>query len=143
MLTPSATNAAITVRDGKVQEYVFRSCFVDYFMGTIMATFATDTLNARTAVIYIDNSSDLSMSNGRIFEEVFVRNGGAIVGREAYLARDTDFRATLTRIRTARPDVMFIPGNYPEVALIVRQARELDINNTDSRRGRLGFPETD
>ena len=38
-----------------------------------------------------------------------------------------DFKATLTRIKGANPDFVFIPGYYEEVGLIVKQARELGI----------------
>ncbi|MDR2006202.1 MAG: ABC transporter substrate-binding protein, partial [Acidaminococcales bacterium] len=50
-----------------------------------------------------------------------------IVAREAYLAKDTDFKATLTKIKAAKPDVIFVPGNYQEAGMIVKQARELDL----------------
>jgi branched-chain amino acid transport system substrate-binding protein len=127
MLTPSATNPAVTVQDGKTLAYVFRSCFIDDFMGALMANFAADSLRSKAAALYIDDSSDLAKSMGGIFEDSFVRKGGKIAAREAYLAKDTDFRATLTKIKGMGADVIFVPGNYQEVGMIVRQARELDL----------------
>lgn len=50
------------------------------------------------------------------------------MAEEAYVAKDTDFRATLTRIKSANPEFIFLPGYYEEVGLIVKQARELGIN---------------
>ena len=44
------------------------------------------------------------------------------------MAKDTDFRATLTRIKAAKPDFVLIPGYYEEVGLIVKQAREIGID---------------
>ena len=35
------------------------------------------------------------------------QNGGKIVAEEAYVAKDTDFRATLTRIKSAKPEFRF------------------------------------
>ena len=55
-------------------------------------------------------------------------NGGKIVAQEAYVAKDTDFRATLTRIKAKNPDFVLIPGYYEEVGLIIKQARELGID---------------
>ncbi len=127
MLSPSATNPAVTVKDGKVLDYVFRGCFIDDFMGNIMAEFAINTLKTKNAAIYVDNSSDLSKSTGNIFENAFVKAGGKIVSQEAFLSKDTDFKATLTKIKSTNPDVLFVPGNYQEAAMIIKQARELDI----------------
>ena len=58
----------------------------------------------------------------------FEANGGKIVAKEAYVAKDTDFRATLTRIKSAKPDFVFLPGYYEEVGLILKQAREAGID---------------
>ncbi|MFL6560304.1 MAG: ABC transporter substrate-binding protein, partial [Bacillus sp. (in: firmicutes)] len=62
------------------------------------------------------------------FKKAFKANGGKIVAEEAYVAKDTDFHATLTRIKAANPDYIFLPGFYEEVGLIVKQARELGLN---------------
>ena len=42
---------------------------------------------------------------------------------------DNDFRAQLTKIAAAQPDVVFIPWNYENVCLIAQQARELGITS--------------
>lgn len=127
MLTPSATNPIVTVNDGNVLDYVFRSCFIDDFMGSAMANFAYNSLNTKTAAILIDSSSDFSKGLAAVFEETFTKNGGKVLDTEAFLAKDTDFRATLTKIKALNPEVIFIPANYQEVGMIVKQARELDI----------------
>lgn len=123
----TATNPKITVDGGKIREYAFRACFIDPFQGTVMANFAGKTLNAKTAAIYIDNSSDYSKGLAEFFEASFVKNGGKIVAKEAFLQKDQDFKATLTKIKAANPEVIFIPGYYEEVGKIVKQARELGI----------------
>ncbi len=127
MLSPSATNPNVTVVDGKVQDYVFRSCFIDPFMGSVMANFAAKSLKAKTAAIYTNSSSDFSKGLGKVFEETFVKNGGKIVSRESFLDKDTDFKATLTKIKATNPETIFVPAYYQEVGMIVKQARELDI----------------
>lgn len=128
MLTPTSTNPKVTVDDnGKVKDYMFRSCFIDPFQGTVMANFAAKTLKAKTAVIYIDNSSDYSKGLAQFFEENFVKNGGQILAKEAFLQKDQDFKATLTKIKGYNADVIYVPGYYEEVGKIVKQARELGI----------------
>jgi len=130
VISPTATNPKVTVdeKTGKVNDYIFRACFIDPFQGTVMANFASNDLKAKTAAIYIDNASDYAKGLAQFFEESFVKNGGTIVAKEAYVAKDTDFKATLTRIKSANPDVIFVPGYYEEVGKIVKQGRELGIN---------------
>ena len=128
VLTATGTNTKITVDNGKVRPYAFRSCFIDPFQGTVMANFATKTLKAKTAVIFIDNSSDYSKGLAESFEAQFVKNGGTIVGKEAFLQKDQDFKSTLTKIKVMNADTVFIPAYYEEVGKIAKQARELGIN---------------
>ena len=92
-----------------------------------MAQFASKDLNAKTAVLYLDSSSDYSKSLGKIFKEKFEADGGKVVMEEAFLAKDQDFKAALTKIQTANADVIFVPAYYEEVGKIVKQARELGI----------------
>lgn len=125
-ISPTASNVKVTVDEkGKVRPYMFRASFIDPFQGAVMAAFAEKNLKAKTAAIYIDNSSDYAKGLAKYFKEEFVKAGGKIVAEEAYLQKDTDFKATLTKINGANPDVVFIPGYYQEVGLVIKQAREL------------------
>ena len=129
MLTPSATNDSITfdAKKNKLNEWVFRACFTDSFQGKVMADFASSKLNAKKAVIYVENSSDYSKGLAKAFREKFEAAGGSIVAEESYQAKDTDFKAVLTRIKTLNPEVIWVPGYYEEVGKIVKQAREMGI----------------
>ena len=129
VMTPTGTNEKITVDNGKVHPFAFRACFIDPFQGRVMANYATKSLKVKTAVIYIDSSSDYSKGVAAAFEETFVKNGGKIVGKEAFLQKDQDFKATLTKIKALNADIVFIPAYYEEVGKIVKQARELGINH--------------
>jgi branched-chain amino acid transport system substrate-binding protein len=50
-----------------------------------------------------------------------------MVREQSYSSGDTDFRAQLTSIKAAGPEVVFVPGYYPEVGIILKQARLLGI----------------
>ena len=133
LITPSGTSMVVTVNDkgkdkGKLNEYAFRTTFIDPFQGTVAANFALNELGVKTAAVYGDNASDYAKGLGAAFIETFEAAGGKIVAQESYIAKDTDFRSTLTRIKTAEPEFVYIPGYYEEVGLIVKQARELGIN---------------
>ena len=123
LLTPSATNVAIT----KVGNYIFRSCFIDPFTGKIMAKFALDNLKAKQAIVMTDVKQDYSVGLTEAIEHYFNQNGARISNTFSYSSGDTDFRTELTGVRTAHPDVVFLPGYYTEAALILLQARQLGI----------------
>jgi branched-chain amino acid transport system substrate-binding protein len=128
LLTPSGTSPNVTVgTDGKVNEFVFRTSFIDPFQGTVAANFAADELKVKNAAIFADSASDYAKGLGDAFKETFEAAGGTIVSEESYVAKDTDFRSTLTRIKAKNPEFIFIPGYYEEVGLIIKQAREMGI----------------
>ncbi|MCH4157104.1 MAG: ABC transporter substrate-binding protein [Acidaminococcaceae bacterium] len=127
-LAIGATNPKVTLdKDGKAKPNTFRVCFIDPFQGTVGANFVLDTLKLKKAVVLIDNSSDYSKGLAAFFKEAFTKKGGQILGEEAYLQKDTDFKAILTKIKTLNPEVLYVPGYYEEVGKIIKQARELDI----------------
>ena len=128
-ISPTASNPKVTVDEkGKVRPYLFRASFIDPFQGSVMAKFSQQSLNAKTAAIYIDNSSDYAKGLAKYFEEEFVKSGGTVVTKEAYLQKDTDFKSTLTKMKASNPDVIYVPGYYQEVSMIIKQARELGMN---------------
>jgi branched-chain amino acid transport system substrate-binding protein len=59
---------------------------------------------------------------------VFTSLGGSVVARQSYAKGDSDFRAQLTSIKAANPQVIFVPGYYNDVGMIAVQARDLGIN---------------
>ena len=127
---PAATNPDVTVENGQVKPYIFRACFIDPQQSEVMAQFSSKDLNAKTAVIYMDSSSDYSKSLGKIFKEEFEAAGGKVLMEEFFVSKDQDFKAPLTKLQGANADVMFVPAYYEEVGKIVKQARELGITST-------------
>ncbi|MFE4142796.1 ABC transporter substrate-binding protein [Peribacillus sp. YIM B13472] len=128
VISPSGTSPEITFSKDKLNDYIFRTSFIDPFQGTVAANFATKEIKAKSAAIYIDSASDYSKGLAAAFKEQFEKNGGKIVAEEAYIAKDTDFRSTLTRLKSAKPDFIFLPGYYEEAGLIVKQARETGLD---------------
>ncbi|MDQ1000096.1 branched-chain amino acid transport system substrate-binding protein [Neobacillus niacini] len=128
LITPTGTNSTITFKDGVLNDFVFRTCFIDPFQGTVAANFASKDLKVKNAAIIIDSSSDYSKGLAASFQKSFESSGGKIVAEEAYVAKDTDFNAILTNIKAKNPDFIFLPGFYEEVGLIIKQARSLGID---------------
>ncbi|WP_243116359.1 ABC transporter substrate-binding protein [Fonticella tunisiensis] len=129
LISASATADDVTVdSNGKVREFVFKTTFSDSFQGVMMANFAYNDLGLKKAAVLIDTTSDYSKGLSKNFQDTYKKLGGTIVTEEAYQAKETDFKAVLTKIKGTNPDVLFVPGYYEEVGLIVKQARELGLN---------------
>ena len=122
LISPAATNPKVT----ETGDYIFRVCFIDPFQGTVMAKFALSKGFKKVAVL-TDIKQDYSKGLAQFFVENFTKEGGEIVKDQSYSSGDKDFRAQLTSIKAAKPDAIFLPGYYGEVALIARQARQLGI----------------
>jgi branched-chain amino acid transport system substrate-binding protein len=64
---------------------------------------------------------------GRASKDVFVKSAGTrgaqVVAAEGYQPTDKDFRATLLRVRDAKPDALVLIAYYSDGAQIARQAR--------------------
>nr|WP_035944915.1 ABC transporter substrate-binding protein [Kurthia huakuii] len=128
IISPSGTSPTVTVNDdGSVNEYAFRTCFIDPFQGKIAANFASNDLKAKNVAIFSDSSSDYAKGLAEAFKKQIEANGGKVVAEESYVAKDTDFKSTLTRLKSKNPDFIYVPGYYEEVGLIVKQARAIGI----------------
>jgi branched-chain amino acid transport system substrate-binding protein len=124
MISPSSTNPEVT----KKGNFIFRTCFIDPFQGTVMAKFASTNLGLKRVAILTDVKNDYSMGLTQFFKEEFVgKLGGSVVGEQAYSEGDSDFRSQLTSLKANNPEALYVPGYYTEVGLIARQARELGI----------------
>jgi branched-chain amino acid transport system substrate-binding protein len=123
LISPSSTDPAVT----QTGNYIFRACFVDTFQGEVMASFARNTLKAQKAAILTDFNSPYSKGLTDYFKLSFGRLGGTIVSEQTYTQGDADFKGQLSTIRSAEPDVIYIPGYYGDVALIAKQARMIGL----------------
>jgi branched-chain amino acid transport system substrate-binding protein len=127
-MSPTSTNPDVTVdAAGKTKAYVFRACFIDPFQGTVGAKFAISKLKAKKAFVMLDQANDYVKGLAKFFEASFKQQGGTIVGEESYTAQDTDFSAILAKIKTAKPDVVYLPDYYNIVNLATKQAKEKGI----------------
>ena len=123
MISPWSTNPKTTEK----MKYVFRACFVDDFQGQVMAKFARDNLKADTASVLYDVASEYNKGIAEIFKKDFEALAGKVVAFESYTKDDKDFSSQLTKIKAAKPDVLFLPNYYNEVPLQVQQARRLGL----------------
>jgi len=118
------TNIQVT----QIGDYIFRACFIDSFQGKVMAQYARTGAKANTAAILYNNADDYSMGLEQNFKQAFEATGGKVVEIQAYSGPDVkDFNAQLTKIKAAKPEVLFLPNMFGEVPLQVKQARAMGI----------------
>ena len=123
MISPSSTNPRVT----EIGDYIFRVCFIDPFQGYAGAKFARENIKAKSAALLVDQAQAYAVGLSEQFEENFKKQGGSIATRQTYTGGANDFTAQLTSIRSAKPDVIYIPGYYTDVGNIALQARKLGI----------------
>ena len=129
VIATAASSPLVTVDEsGKLHPYSFRIGFTDPFQGRVIASFAYNRLSIRNAAVLTNIADAYSTGITEYLVEEFERLGGNIVARENASSGDNDFRAQLSKIKDAQPEALFVPWIYKDVALIVKQARELGID---------------
>jgi branched-chain amino acid transport system substrate-binding protein len=126
-ISPTSTNPRVTKDGDKTRPYVFRVCFIDPFQGTVMAKFARENLKLTKVAILRDVGNDYSVGLADFFKKKFEELGGTVVSDQSFKAGDQDFKAQLTAIKSKKPQMIYIPAYYGDVALAGRQAKELGI----------------
>jgi len=121
MISPWSTNPATTFD----RPWVFRAAFLDPFQGPVIADFAAKKFGAKTAAVLYDVENDYSVGLAEVFKSAWESKGGSVVAYESNGTKDQDYSAQLTTIISAKPDFIFVPENYNQVALIIPQARDL------------------
>jgi len=124
IVSPTATNPLVT--QGK--KYIFRVCFIDPFQGEMAAKYAYETLKKRKAALIIDKAQDYCVGLADFFEKSFKKMGGEIVAKTYCETGNKDFTAQLSAIKAKNPDVLYMPNYYTEVALAMKQMKDLGMN---------------
>jgi branched-chain amino acid transport system substrate-binding protein len=121
MMASTATNFKVT----QVGDFVFRACFIDDFQGVVGAKFAFNDLKTKKAACIFDVGNDYTKGLSEFFKKQYTEMGGEVVAFEGHATGTTDFKAQLTKIIAAKPEILYVSDYYQDVALIAKQAREL------------------
>ena len=118
------------VLDGKKYKYVFRpqasgdqfGLMTMNFISNNVAKFGKPAKDLRVAIIHEDGAYGVDVAKGN--EAGAKKAGFNIVLKEGYAATAPDLSALVTKLKRARPDVIFHTGYNPDITLLLRQARE-------------------
>jgi len=138
--TPMITHASTNPRVTKGKKYVTRACFIDPFQGAVMAKYAIDS-GMKTAIVVTDAKQDYSAGLSKAFKKAYEAAGGKIIKTVLLTSGDKDFNAQVSTIKQANPSIIAFTGYYPEAALMVKQARAMDVQTPFIGADGVGFPE--
>lgn len=126
VISCGATNPLVTA--GK--PHTFRTAWIDPFQGSVLARYAVEEMGAKTCAILVDVQQDYCVGIANFFREAFVELTGDptnVLGIVSFQTGDKDFTAQLTTLKSWKPDMIFAPDLYREVALMFRQAVTLGV----------------
>lgn len=108
---PMISNLSSTPKLTRIGDFIFRVCFTDDFQGRIMAEFARYELDAQTAMLFVDLTSDYSLQLSSIFRQHFEAIGGTIAAEIEYKARQSSYTQQIREASEHTADVIFIAGH--------------------------------
>ena len=129
MIGTTASNVNVTVDEsGKLHPYMFRACFIDPYQGYALADFAYKKLNLKKVAFLTDISSPYTVGVHKFFETHFKELGGEITANEGYNQGDTEFRAQLSKIKAAKPELLVSAAyTYKDAGMIAQQMDALGL----------------
>jgi branched-chain amino acid transport system substrate-binding protein len=119
------------VFDGKNYKYVFRPqaagdqygmMTTDFIAQNSLSKFGKEPKDLRVAIIHEDGAYGVDVAKGN--EAGAKKAGFNVVLKEGYSATAPDLSALVTKLKRAKPDVIFHTGYNPDITLLFRQARE-------------------
>jgi branched-chain amino acid transport system substrate-binding protein len=123
LLSPTASAIELT----NAGDYIFRIYPSDSYDGQFLADFAFENLKAKTAaILFLQAKSTLTISD--VFKKEFESKGGKIVYSDSYNEGTKDFRSQILKLKQKKQDIVFIPGYLKEMALLLKQSKELGFN---------------
>jgi ABC-type branched-subunit amino acid transport system substrate-binding protein len=119
------------VLENRHLKYVFRAqpsgqqfglMTMDFINQNAKDKLGKDPKDLRVAIIHEDGPYGVDVSKGN--EAGAKKAGFNIVLKEGYSVTAPDLSALVTKLKRARPDVIFHTGYNPDITLLLRQARE-------------------
>jgi branched-chain amino acid transport system substrate-binding protein len=123
-ITPASTNPELSKQGFQT---FFRLAATDDVQGPKGALFVAKNLGIQR-VFVIDDKTTYGKGLADQFEKKAKELNLVILGHEGITQGDKDFTPLLTKIKSLDPQLIYFGGIYPEGALIIRQARSLEMS---------------
>ncbi len=122
----------------KKYDYIFRinPPASEYPLG--VGSFLDEVVKPTSAVILYENSL-FGQSSSKEMVQLCERHNIKVLLKEGYNKGATDFKPLLTKVKAMNPDMIYMVSYVMDASLLMRQARELDINPRLFVGGGAGF----
>ena len=118
----TCTNPNVTAGN----DYYFRICFLDDFQAAVLANFAMDKFQAKTAYCLGESGNEYDQGLISYFTKVFEAAGGKVIS-DSYPTNNSDFTSYLNKAKSEGADVIFTPVSIAYATQIITQAASLGI----------------
>ncbi len=119
-ISPTASHPDFT----KKGEYIFRAGTTQSIEGAFLARWAVQDLgHKKISTIYVNN--DWGLVANKVFADTAKQLGADVSNQEAFIPGDKDFTAIITKLKEAKPDLVFLATQWADAALIATQMKTL------------------
>jgi len=119
-ISPTATTPKLS----GYGDYIYRGCSRIDKQAQVLTDYVVKTWKPKSVAILFSNEP-YGKGCADLFTKFFEKNGIKVAATESFMRGSRDFKAQLTKIMAANPDMLFIPGYTPETAPAAAQARQL------------------
>ena len=123
LVNPVASKEEIT-RQG--YKYVFRVSATTGDYASILLDMAL-TLGKPRSIAILNENTDFGVSGAKSARAYAEKKGIKVVFEEGYSKGSPDYRSTLTKVKGASPDLIFMVSYVADAILLMRQSRELGV----------------
>jgi branched-chain amino acid transport system substrate-binding protein len=123
IISPVSSSPALS----SAGDYIFRDYPSDSFQGSKAAVLAMGDLKAKNIAV-LTCQSDWCAGIEKVFVEKIKALGGKIVAEEKFDDKTTkDLKTQLTKIKAAKPDLIYFPAYSDSTIIGLKQAKELGL----------------
>jgi branched-chain amino acid transport system substrate-binding protein len=119
-------------------KYVFRMNPTNAYYATGMLSFLREAVKP-TSIAILYESSDFGTSGAEDMVKQAVKFPMKLLAKEQYEKGAVDFKPILSKVKAARPDMIYMVSYVMDASLLMRQIRELRIEASLYAGGAAGF----
>lgn len=123
LFAPAASSGDITTAG----DYTFRNRETGVIHGQKIAELAHSLGHKRIAILFVNADNGITYKDG--FINKYDELDGEIIYEESYVKGENDYRTQVSKIKSANPDALYLPGYGKDIAQILKQAGELGIDH--------------
>lgn len=126
MMSPSATNPALTQKGSKVFN---RVVFTDAAQGKFAATYMFNTLKFKKIAVLHDGST-YGQGLAQVTNDEFTKLGGEVVAFQAITPGESDYSSVLASLASKSPEALYFGGYVAEGVVLVNQMKQAGLTKT-------------